>query len=154
MPGPRPSTLDRLGGPDAIAIAVTGLYERVWADPELGPYFHRTDRVLQRQRMRELLLLALGAEAQMSLEALRAAHAGRGITHRQFSILAGHLADTLDDLGFGAEEVDDVLALVASAREAVVEIPSLSPVPPVPPTSPPASPSSGDRHHHHPRSTS
>lgn len=123
MPGTRPSTLDRLGGPDAIAIAVTALYDRVWADPELGPYFHLTDRAVQRQRMRELLLLALGEEAHVSLDALRAAHAGRGITHRQFSILAGHLADTLEELGFGGDEVDDVLAVVASARPAVVEAP-------------------------------
>lgn len=122
MAAPRRSTLDRLGGPDAIAIAVSALYERVWADPELGPYFHQTDRAVQRRRMRDLLLRALGQDAEVSLEALRVAHAGRGITHRQFSILAGHLADVLEELGFGGEEVDDVLALVASARSAVVEV--------------------------------
>ena len=37
----------RLGGQDGVAAAVDELYDRIWADPELGPFFHRTDRVAQ-----------------------------------------------------------------------------------------------------------
>lgn len=114
----------RLGGHAGIERAVAALYVRVWADPELGPYFHRTDKDAQRRRLTQLLSAALGGPDAYTGKGLREAHAGRGITHRHFSILASHAADVLSDQGLEDEVVDDVLEFIASARDDVVGDPT------------------------------
>lgn len=114
----------RLGGQDGVAAAVEELYDRIWADPELGPFFHRTDQVAQRKRLTQLLSSALGGPDDYTGKGLREAHAGRGITHRHFSLLASHAADVLADRGLEDEVVDDVLDYLASARLEVVDDPS------------------------------
>ena len=113
----------RLGGEAGVDRAVAALYERVWADPELGPYFHRTDREAQRRRLTQLLSSALGGPDAYTGKGLREAHAGRGITHRHFSLLASHAADVLAEMGLEDEVVDDVLEFIASARADVVDDP-------------------------------
>jgi hemoglobin len=110
----------RLGGQTGIERVVDALYVRIWADPELGPYFHRTDKDAQRRRLSNLLASALGGPDDYTGKGLREAHAGRGITHRHFSILASHAADVLVDEGLEDEVVDDVLEFIASARAEVV----------------------------------
>jgi hemoglobin len=114
----------RLGGHAGVERAVAAMYVRIWADPELGPYFHRTDRDAQRRRLTQLLSSALGGPDAYTGKGLREAHAGRGITHRHFSILASHAADVLTDLGVADDVVDDVLEYFASARGDVVGDPS------------------------------
>jgi len=114
----------RLGGHAGVERAVGALYVRVWADPELGPYFHRTDLDAQRRRLTQLLSAALGGPDAYTGKGLRDAHAGRGITHRHFSILASHAADVLTDLGLDDEVVDDVLEYISTARADVVDDPS------------------------------
>jgi hemoglobin len=114
----------RIGGHDGIQRAVDALYVRVWADPELGPYFHRTDKDAQRVRLTNLLSSALGGPDTYTGKGLHEAHAGRGITHRHFSLLASHLADVLADLDVDEDTVDDVLSFIASARDEVVGDPS------------------------------
>ena len=114
----------RLGGRAGVERAVAALYVRVWADPELGPYFHRTDQDAQRRRLTQLLSAALGGPDAYTGKGLHEAHAGRGITHRHFSILASHAADVLSDEGIDDDAVEDVLEFIASARADVVGDPS------------------------------
>lgn len=111
----------RLGGAPAIAMVVANLYERVRVDPELAGYFHTTDMDIQRRKLGEMLTDVLGGPSAPWLLDLRTAHRGRGIQHRHFSLLCGHLIDVLTDAGVPADEADDVIEWVGSARSAVVE---------------------------------
>ena len=112
---------DRLGGAAAIASIVTTLYERVRADPELAPYFHRTDMERQRGKLAEMIGEALGGPSAPWLLDLEAAHRGRGITHRHFSLLAAHLMDVLIAADVEPDEANAVMNWVVQARDSVVE---------------------------------
>jgi hemoglobin len=114
---------DRLGGAAAIAAIVTSLYERVQADPELAPYFHRTEMEPQRRKLAEMIGEALGGPSAPWLLDLDTAHRGRGVTHRHFSLLAAHLMDILIDADVDPDEANGVMNWFASARDAVVEEP-------------------------------
>jgi hemoglobin len=116
-----PSTaFEALGGDAGVLEVVDELYARVRADEELAPYFHRTDMAAQRQKLAEMITEALGGPPAPWLLSLDAAHRGRGITHRHFSLLCAHLVDVVTERGLG-EEVDDLIDFVNQARPAVVE---------------------------------
>lgn len=112
---------DRLGGAAAIASIVTALYERVQADPELAPYFHKTEMETQRRKLAEMIGEAMGGPSAPWLLDLDAAHRGRGVTNRHFSLLAAHLMDILIETDVDPDEANGVMNWVASARAAVVE---------------------------------
>lgn len=113
--------LARLGGPAGIRSVVDELYRRAWEDPELVGYFHATDQSEQRQRLADMIAGALGGPPTPWLAGLDEAHAGRGITHRHFSLMAAHLIDTLDHFGVTADEADLLTAWFAAGRGAVVD---------------------------------
>jgi hemoglobin len=113
--------LARIGGPEGVRSVVDELYRRAWADDELAEYFHATDQTAQRQRLADMIAGALGGPPTPWLEGLTEAHAGRGITHRHFSLMAAHLIDTLDHFGVTADEADLLTAWFAAGRDAVVD---------------------------------
>lgn len=114
---------DRLGGAAAIASIVTSLYVRVQGDPELAPYFHRTDIEQQRGKLAEMIGEALGGPSAPWLLDLDVAHRGRGVTHRHFSLLAAHLIDILIAADVDPDEANTVMNWFVQARDAVVEEP-------------------------------
>lgn len=112
--------LARLGGPDAVTAVTDALYDRLLADPELGPLFATTHMPDQRQRLTAYLLAMCVGEEAVPAARLRAAHAEQGVTDRHFSIMAGHLADLLGDLEVESEAAADLLDLIAERRADVV----------------------------------
>lgn len=118
-----PTLFERVGGMPAVLGIVDGLYAKAKADPELEPYFHTTDLGAQRQRLAEMIGQALGGPAAPWLKGLREAHAGRGITHRHFSLMAAHLMDVLIEIDLDPDEADLVMNWIAQGRDAVVEDP-------------------------------
>lgn len=112
---------DRLGGPNAMASIVAALYGKAQADDELAPYFHRTDIDEQRRKLADMLGEATGGPAAPWLLGLAEAHRGRGITDRHFSLLAAHLVDVLEAAQVGDDDLDDVMLLIAHARDAIVD---------------------------------
>ena len=57
-----PSLYERLGGKTAIAAAVEEFYVRVLADPELRPFFAKTNMKWLKTRQAQFLTQALGGE--------------------------------------------------------------------------------------------
>jgi hemoglobin len=115
------TALDRLGGPDAVRAVVDELYLRAGEDPELADYFHTTDLAEQRRRLADMITGALGGPPTPWLLGLDAAHRGRGVTHRHFSLMAAHLIDVLDHFGVAPDEADMLTEWFATGRSAVVE---------------------------------
>lgn len=114
------TTLVRLGGSAVVAQVADALYDRLLADDELGPLFASTHMPTQRVALADYLCAALAGDESGAPDRLRAAHAEQHVTDRHFSIMAGHLADALDELGVDAELAADVLDLVAERRADVV----------------------------------
>ena len=111
----------RLGGLAGVSKVVDELYVRAAADPELAGYFHTTNMETQRDRLSSMIAAAMGGPPAPWLKGLQAAHRGRGITHRHFSLMAAHLIDALEHHGIDPDEADLLTAWFAEGREAVVD---------------------------------
>src|SRR6516162_434372 len=109
-----------IGGRAAVTAAVDGLYGRLLADPELGPLFPNGAGARHRAYVVTVLGEALGGPERYRGPDLVAVHRGLGITNAQFDRTAGHLDDTLTELGVPRHLADQIIAIVASLRPAVV----------------------------------
>lgn len=114
------SIYEQIGGTAAVAATVDGLYRRVLEDPQLAPYFDGIAIDRQKEHMRAFLATALGGPAVYRGRDMAAAHAGLGISDREFDRIATHLGATLQELGVPPEQVKAILARIAPLRAEIV----------------------------------
>jgi methyl-accepting chemotaxis protein len=119
-----PSLYERLGGKTAITAAVEEFYRRVLADPELRPFFAKTNMKWLKTRQAQFLTQALGGPALYRGQDMKAAHAHLAIEARHFERVAGHLVGTLRSLGVSQPLIDEVVAGVAPLAADIVNTPS------------------------------
>ena len=111
---------ERLGGPEAITAVVARFYERVLADPQLVPFFTAVDMDWLRSRQVQFFTQALGGPAVYEGRDMKLAHAHLPIHSRHFERVAGHLVETLKQLGVKQSLIDEVIALVAPLASEIV----------------------------------
>lgn len=99
----RAPAYDRIGGADAVAALVDAFYERVFADPELQPFFEGADVARLHEMQRMLFSMALGGPVSYEGLPLAHVHRGRGIGREHFQRFIEHLFATLED----TTELDD-----------------------------------------------
>lgn len=107
------STLyERLGGERAIAAVVQDFYARVFADPQLAPFFAgvETDRLARMQR--EFFAAALGGPIRYSGRPLNAVHANLGIRPRHLARFLEHMMATLADRAITESDRYDVYSRI------------------------------------------
>lgn len=121
-----PSIYDRLGGHDAVGLAVDRLYERLLADPELAGYFAGRDIDRLVRHMRSFFAAAVGGPGLYRGRNMSAAHAGLQITEDHFDRTVQHVVAVLRDLGVDASLISDVGATLTPLRAIVVEAPPQS----------------------------
>lgn len=97
-----PTLFDRIGGDEAVAELLFSFYQRVLADPELGPFFADTPIDTLQRMQREFFAAALDGPIHYSGRSLSDVHAGRGIRSRHLARFLDHLMSTLQD-----REIDD-----------------------------------------------
>jgi methyl-accepting chemotaxis protein len=119
-----PSLYERLGGKTAITAAVEEFYRRVLADPELRPFFAKTNMKWLKTRQVQFLTQALGGPALYRGQDMKAAHAHLAIEAHHFERVAGHLVNTLQMLGAPQPLIDEVVAGVAPLAADIVNTPS------------------------------
>lgn len=114
------SDYDRVGGGAAIRSVVDRFYELVLGDPRLAVYFTDTD--LPRLKRHQVLLVSqvLGGPANYEGRDLREAHAGLDISHVDFGLVVGYLAQALSEAGVDDEIIARVGATLASTQADVV----------------------------------
>jgi hemoglobin len=110
------SIYDQIGGTAAVSATVAELYARVLADPQLAPFFAGLDMERQRHHMRAFIATALGGTHTYRGRDMASAHAGLGITERDFDRVASHLAGALRTLGVPTAHVHAILARLAPLR--------------------------------------
>ena len=98
------SLYERLGGDEVIEEVVYDFYRRIFADPELSPFFEKTDADRLHCMQREFFAAALEGPSGYSGRSLAEAHAGLGIQVRHIRRFVDHLMATLADRGL--EESD------------------------------------------------
>ncbi len=118
------SLYERLGGYDAISAVVDSFLDKVWNDPRISRFFvgMGTDTRNQlRQKNKNLMCHNTGGPCKKINRPLGVAHAGLGITEKEFHIVVDHLADTLKEFKVPAREQEEVMSKVRKLKPKIVE---------------------------------
>ena len=118
------STLyERVGGNSAVAAVVNLLYDGIIKDPLLLPFFDGIDVLRQKSKLVAFLSTIFGGSTRYSGEDLRQAHGhlvARGLSDQHFDAVADHLQSTLEELSVPATLVEEIMAIVESTRNDVL----------------------------------
>ena len=117
------SLYDRLGGAPAVDAAVDIFYRKVLTDDRISHFFDTTDMDEQRAKQKAFLTMVFGGPNDYTGKDMRTAHAPlvkRGLNDTHFDAVAGHLQDTLSELGVAEDLIGQVMALAASTRDDVL----------------------------------
>jgi hemoglobin len=104
---------DRIGGHEAIEAVVEDLYIRVLADDHLRGFFTGTNMNRLKRKQVEFFAAALGGPEPYTGTPMKQVHQGRGITMHHFSLVAGHLSDSLTAAGVPSGTVVEILSAIA-----------------------------------------
>ena len=124
--GHRESLYDRIGGAECVDSMTHDFYERVLADPLLGPFFADSSMDKLRSMQREFFAAALDGPVTYTGRPLSEAHAGRDIGPKHFARFVQHLLDTLASAGLSDREVRDVIERISTYRDEVLGSASLA----------------------------
>ena len=118
------STLyERVGGESALAAVVNLLYDRVFKDPLLIPFLDGIDVQRQESKLVAFLSTVFAGPTRYSGEGLRQAHrhlVARGLSDHHFDAVAYHLQSALEELAVPATLVEEIMAIVESTRNDVL----------------------------------
>ena len=126
------SLYDRLGGLAAIEAVVDAFVGRVAGDVRINPKFARTDIPRLRRMLVDQVCAATGGPCTYAGRDMRTTHAGLAITAGEFDALVEDLVATLDSVGVGQAERDELLGALAPMRTDIVEIESAETGTPLP----------------------
>lgn len=114
---------ERLGGRVAVEAAVVKFYEKVLADPMLNPFFQNTNMEKQQESQTKFMIAAFGGPNEYTGADMRTAHkqvVAEGANDEHFDKVATHLKTTLEELGIDAGLISEVLDIVGSTRNDVL----------------------------------
>ncbi len=117
------SIYHRLGGQAAIDAAVDLFYTKVLADERVNHFFEDVNMKRQIKRQKAFLSAAFGGPTPYTGKTLRKAHADLDLKESDFGAIAGHLQATLTELKIDKELIQEVMAVAASTKNAVLNRP-------------------------------
>jgi hemoglobin len=115
---------ERLGGYDAIAAVVGDLLPRLRGDPRLGQFWqHRADDSLQRskQLLIDFLCSNAGGPVYYFGRDMKASHKGMRIGEADWAAFLKHLHATLKAFDIPKGEHDELVALIQTTKQDMVE---------------------------------
>lgn len=119
----KPSLYVALGGEAAIDVLVLRFYRKVMTDARISHFFNGTNMEHQIAKQKGFLIFLLGGPDLYVGRGLREAHApllSQGLDDSHFDAVAEHLQATLEEMGVMPSEIAQVMAMVASARDDVL----------------------------------
>jgi hemoglobin len=123
-PPAQKTLFEKLGGKPAVEAAVDLFYDKIIADERINYLFADIDMKRQRAKQKVFLTYAFGGAPNYSGKSMRAAHQRlveeKGLNDSHFDAVAENLQETLEDLGVPGDLVAEVMAIVASTREDVL----------------------------------
>lgn len=111
---------EQLGGAESLAAIVTDMYERIFQDPSLAPFFANTHADRLRKMQYHFLAAALDGPVEYSGAELGEVHHGRGITGQHFASFCGHFADAMEAAKIEPVIIDQCLGRLAMYRGKVI----------------------------------
>jgi hemoglobin len=129
-----PTLYERLGGSDAITAVVDDFVARCAADARINGKFARTDVARLKSMLVDQVCMATGGPCVYRGRDMRETHDGMAVTAGEFDALVEDLVATLDQLGVGKGEQDELLAVLGPLRADIVEVESPATGTPLPDT--------------------
>ena len=114
------SLYDRLGGQAAVDAAVDLFYTKVLADERINHFFANIDMERQHLKQKAFMTFAFGGSPNYSYKGMREGHKHLDLTDAHFDAVAENLQATLEELGVAADLVQEVMTLVGSTRDDVL----------------------------------
>ena len=111
---------ERLGGMAAVNAAVGIFYEKALQDEKINHFFRHIDIEKQSGKLKAFMAYAFGAPMNYSGKSMRDAHQHMHITEEHFHVVAGHLIDTLQELNISQALIDEVVAVVLTTKNDVM----------------------------------
>jgi hemoglobin len=118
---------DRLGGQKAVEAVVHDFVVAAAGDEKVnffrnGKYKLDADGVKKLEKLLvELVSATTGGPLKYSGRGMKESHKGMAITEAEFNALAGHLVATLKKYDVPKAEIDELVAIVASTKDDIVE---------------------------------
>lgn len=99
-------------------------YKKVLADARVKHYFDDINMNKQRRKQKEFLSAALGSPIPWTGKDMRTAHANiPGLNETHFTAIAENLKSTLEELKISKDLINQVLALVGTLHDDVLNVP-------------------------------
>ncbi len=114
------SLYEKIGGKDAVQAAVDIFYDKLLADDHLRHFFEAVNMERQKGKQRAFLTMAFGGPVNYEGKDLREGHQHLKLDDNHFNAVAGHLQETLDELGVPEELSGQVMQIAASTRDDVL----------------------------------
>lgn len=110
----------RLGGQPAMDAAVDLFYKKVLADDRVNHFFEDVNMKRQIKRQKAFLSAAFGGPVAYEGKDMRTAHKNLDLTEADFTAIAENLQATLNDLKVDKDLSAEIMTLVASTKDAVL----------------------------------
>ena len=114
------SVYGKIGGKAAVDATVDLFYKKVLADNRVNEFFEDVNMKRQIRKQKEFVAAALGGPEPWTGKDMRKAHQHLDLTEKDFGIIAGHLQATLEELKVKQELVAQVMKIVGSTKDAVL----------------------------------
>ncbi len=118
------SLYERLGGYDAIAAVTNAVYLRLKSDDKLRRFSdHRGDDGVEREKqlLMDFLSAAAGGPLYYTGRDMKTVHKGMRLYEEDWQKAVGYLTAALDSFNVPERETAEVLALVESTKQEIVE---------------------------------
>jgi hemoglobin len=113
---------ERLGGKEAITAVVDDFVARCAADGRINGKFAGTDVGRLKRMLFDQVCMASGGPCDYQGRDMRETHDGMAVTAGEFDALVEDLVATLNQLGVGKHEQDELLAVLGPLRADIVEV--------------------------------
>jgi hemoglobin len=111
---------EKLGGADAVNLAVDKFYERVLQDDRIKHFFADVDMVKQRAHQKAFFTYAFGGTDKYDGRYMREAHKElvekHGLNSEHFDAVAEDLMETLKEIGVPEDLMAEVAAVAAAPQ--------------------------------------
>jgi hemoglobin len=113
--------LDRIGGEEALKLAVNKFYEKNVAHVEVARFFEGVDMELLGAHQFKFMKLAFteipeGVDVIGIIEKAHSRLFDMGLNEKHFDVIATNLVETMQELGVDSDVIGDAVAVVAPLR--------------------------------------
>jgi hemoglobin len=118
------SLYERLGGLDAVTAVVDSFVAHRADDDRINGKFERTDVPRLKKMLVDQVCQASGGPCTYTGRDMRETHDGMQVTAGEFDALVADLVTTLDEFNVPKAEEDELLGLLGTMRDDIVEVES------------------------------